>query len=179
MFCYTCNNCKECQNSYFKQEILPFTYSWSISWKTMKLKLHKGSSIWRRDKIILENMLLLLFLLPPANEVWGKVMFSQVCVNHSVHGGGSLSRGHPRPSQTEIHIDTDPLTETSGQRPPGQRPPWTETLLDRDPLDRDPLYGKERMVRILLERILVVVVVVMLSIVLYHTDTTTRAGCLR
>ena len=27
-------------------------------------------------------------LLLPANEVWGKVIFSQVCVNHSVHRGG-------------------------------------------------------------------------------------------
>ena len=26
--------------------------------------------------------------LPPANEVWGKVIFSQACVKNSVHGGG-------------------------------------------------------------------------------------------
>ena len=26
--------------------------------------------------------------LPPANEVCGKVIFSKVCVSHSVHGGG-------------------------------------------------------------------------------------------
>ena len=26
-------------------------------------------------------------LLPPASEVWGKVIFSQACVSHSVHGG--------------------------------------------------------------------------------------------
>ena len=40
-------------------------------------------------------------LLPPANEVWGKVIFSQACVKNSVHrgglpgpgGGGSWSRG--------------------------------------------------------------------------------------
>ena len=25
--------------------------------------------------------------LPPANEVWGKVIFSQVCVKNSVHRG--------------------------------------------------------------------------------------------
>ena len=25
--------------------------------------------------------------LPPANEVWGKVIFSQACVKNSVHGG--------------------------------------------------------------------------------------------
>ena len=29
-------------------------------------------------------------LLPPANEVWGKVIFSETCVSHSVNGGGSL-----------------------------------------------------------------------------------------
>ena len=42
-------------------------------------------------------------LLPPANEVWGKVIFSQACVKNSVHregcllpgGGGCLLRGVP------------------------------------------------------------------------------------
>ena len=29
--------------------------------------------------------------LPPANEVWGKVIFSQACVKNSVHGGGGGS----------------------------------------------------------------------------------------
>ena len=40
------------------------------------------------------------FLLPPANEVWGKVMFLHLSVSHSVHRGslglcpvGSLSGG--------------------------------------------------------------------------------------
>ena len=27
-------------------------------------------------------------LLPPINEVWGKVIFSVACVKNSVHGGG-------------------------------------------------------------------------------------------
>ena len=31
--------------------------------------------------------------LPPANEVWGKVIFSQACVKNSVHRGGAWSRG--------------------------------------------------------------------------------------
>ena len=26
-------------------------------------------------------------LLPPANEVWGKIIFSQACVKNSVHRG--------------------------------------------------------------------------------------------
>ena len=30
-------------------------------------------------------------LLPPANEVWGKVIFSEVCVKNSVHGGKGVS----------------------------------------------------------------------------------------
>ena len=32
-------------------------------------------------------------LLPPANEVWGKVIFSETCVKNSVHRGGACSRG--------------------------------------------------------------------------------------
>ena len=40
--------------------------------------------------------------LPPANEVWGKVIFPEVCVSHSVYGGrggrqdihGREGRGH-------------------------------------------------------------------------------------
>ena len=28
--------------------------------------------------------------LPPANEVWGKVIFSEACVKNSVHGGGGV-----------------------------------------------------------------------------------------
>ena len=31
--------------------------------------------------------------LPPANKVWGKVIFSQACVKNSVHGGGCLLGG--------------------------------------------------------------------------------------
>ena len=50
------------------------------------------------------------FLLPPANDVWGKVIFSQVSVVLFIGGGISL-------------------TETALNRePPGQRIPWTETL---------------------------------------------------
>ena len=29
--------------------------------------------------------------LPTANEVWGKVIFSEACVKNSVHGGGGGS----------------------------------------------------------------------------------------
>ena len=45
------------------------------------------------------------FLLPPANEVWDKVIFSQTCVKNSVYrgqdvpapGGGSGPGGVPAP----------------------------------------------------------------------------------
>ena len=59
------------------------------------------------------------------NEVWSKVIISQVSVRPQ--GGG----GRDRPPWTDT-----PQTETpSGQRlPSGQRSPWTETPLDRDPL---------------------------------------------
>ena len=48
-------------------------------------------------------------LLPPANEVWGKVIFSVACVKNSVHrGGGSAS--------VQTHTPWK-------QRPPGSIPP--------------------------------------------------------
>ena len=31
--------------------------------------------------------------LPPAIEVWGKVIFSEACVKKSVHGGGLVTGG--------------------------------------------------------------------------------------
>ena len=33
-------------------------------------------------------------LLPPANEVWGKVIFSEACVKNSVHSGGRGVQAH-------------------------------------------------------------------------------------
>ena len=36
------------------------------------------------------NYTKLAMSLPPANEVWGKVIFSQAGVKNSVHGGGSV-----------------------------------------------------------------------------------------
>ena len=32
-------------------------------------------------------------LLPPANEVWGKVIFSEACVKNSVHSGACMAGG--------------------------------------------------------------------------------------
>ena len=61
-------------------------------------------------------------LLPPANEVWGKAIFSQASVCAQREKGVSL---------TETPLDRDP--------PPRQRPPGQRDHLDRDPLNRDPL----------------------------------------
>ena len=113
-------------------------------------------------------------LLLPANEVWGKVIFSQACVSHSVHRGeGSLydvtscltawsyvpsgglclwSHFPPgvSPWQRPPPLDRDLLdSDPPGRSPPGQRPP------NRDPLDSGTSYGKDWVVRTLLECILV------------------------
>ena len=79
-------------------------------------------------------------LLPPENEVWGKVIFSEACVKNSVHGEGSASvRAGIPPPWTRHH----PL----GPAPQDQAPPhWTKhptgpsTPLDQaTPLGPDPL----------------------------------------
>ena len=49
-------------------------------------------------------LFLLVWLLPPANEVWGKVMFSEASVCHSVH----REAGGPRGCRHLI-LDADPL----------------------------------------------------------------------
>ena len=63
-------------------------------------------------------------LLPPANEVWGKVIFLHLSVSHSVHGGG-VSAWAPLPRQTP-----------PGQTPPRQTPPG-QTPSGRQPLQAD------------------------------------------
>ena len=65
-------------------------------------------------------------ILPPANEVWGKVIFSEACVKNSVHRGrGCLS----------ACWDTTPL----GADPPGTRhPPRSRHPPTRHPPTRHP-----------------------------------------
>ena len=66
-------------------------------------------------------------LIPPGNEVWGKVTFSEVCVKNSVHrGGGSVS----------VHAGIPPpLTRQPQTRhPPGSRHPLDQA----PPLGADP-----------------------------------------
>ena len=117
-------------------------------------------------------------LLPPAKEVWGKVMFSQVVVcpqEGSLHDVTScLAAWSHVPSRGFLPLVPCSFPgQTPGQRPPlldrdlYTGTPWTETplphrdpppdrhLLDRRPVHRIPPYGKECVVCILLECILV------------------------
>ena len=48
------------------------------------------------------------FLLPPADEVWGKVIFSVACVKNSVHRGGlpqCMLGYHPLGADTPLGAD--------------------------------------------------------------------------
>ena len=91
--------------------------------------------IWRMSKWAYAiKLYLLLVFLPPANEVWGKVIFSEVCVKNSVHRGVCLSacwdtpppgtRQAPpwdqAPSRTGTSKDQAPLQT---RHPPNQVPP--------------------------------------------------------
>ena len=80
--------------------------------------------------------------LPPANKVWGKVMFLQACVSHSVHGGHL----YDVTSCLAIwyHVPSGGSQSLVPSEAPEQKLP---------PLDRD-LYGEERAIHILLECIL-------------------------
>ena len=67
------------------------------------------------------------FLLPPANEVWGKVIFSEACVKNSVHGGGGSASVHagipPRPpSPEQAHPPGTEHAGRYGQRAGGTHP---------------------------------------------------------
>ena len=69
---------------------------------------------------------MVLLFLPPANEVWGKVMFlhlsvilftGECCVfQHATGGGGVVSASGPGGVHPQGHTHT-----------PGQTPPWTYT----------------------------------------------------
>ena len=54
--------------------------------------------------------------LPPANEVWGKVIFSEACVKNSVHKGRSAS----------VHVWIPPLPPPGISHPPGAGTPWDQ-----------------------------------------------------
>ena len=95
-------------------------------------------------------------LLPPANEVWGKVIFSVACVKNSVHRRGEYlgrytpcgqvqPRGQVHPPR-QVH---PPWAGISPRQvhPPGQVHPREQCMLGDT--------GNKRAVRILLECILV------------------------
>ena len=105
------------------------------------------------------------FSLPPANEVWGKVIFSEVCVKNSVHRGEYLGRYppdqvHPPGPGTPPRPGTPPgrYTYPRDQVPPIGTPPGSGTLSrTRYPPEKCMLgdTGNKRAVSILLECILV------------------------
>ena len=69
------------------------------------------------------NLVTKLPLLPPANEVWDKVIFLVACVKNSVHGGGEyLGRYTPRAgtTPTPVRYTPSPRAGTSPPHPPGQ-----------------------------------------------------------
>ena len=76
-----------------------------------------------------------------ANEVFGKVMFLQACVSHSVYWGeGGFCPGVSLTETpwTEIPWTENPQTETPLDKDLLDRDPWIEAPLDRDPLDKGP-----------------------------------------
>ena len=98
--------------------------------------------------------------LPPANEVWGKVIFSVACVKNSVHGGGTRAgtppgQVHP-PGRYTPPRQVHPLGRYT---PLGRYPPWAGTPPGQLHPPREQCMlgdtGNKRAVRILLECILV------------------------
>ena len=92
--------------------------------------------------------------LPPANEVWGMVIFSVACVKNSVHGGGAPGQVRP-PGRYTPRAGTPP-----GQvHPLGRYPPWAGTPPGQLHPPREQCMlgdtGNKRAVHILLECILV------------------------
>ena len=88
-------------------------------------------------------------LLPPANKVWGKVIFSVACVNNSVQRVGCLPQcmlGYTHPPEQTSREQTPPGSRhppradtppeqmpplgadtPQSRHPPGNRPPWEQT----------------------------------------------------
>ena len=78
--------------------MLNFTHqilSWNLVWRliackrgVLGLKLYTFYKAHCCAKILGYVSCVMISLLQPANEVWGKVIFSEVCVKNSVHGRG-------------------------------------------------------------------------------------------
>ena len=88
--------------------------------------------------IVFFSMFYLTLFLSPANEVWGKVIFSVACVKNSVHRGSvSVHAGIPYPPGP----GTPPLEQTPfwSRHPQEQAPPGTRypSPRSRHPPPRD------------------------------------------
>ena len=94
-----------------------------------KYETQINTDVWtspsRYIHFTLRNMkVCLVYLLPPAIEVWGKVIFSVACVKNSVHGRGGLPQcmlGYHPPGQTAPQEQNPPRADTP--TPPDQAPP--------------------------------------------------------
>ena len=65
--------------------------------------------------------------LPPANEVWAKVIFSEACVKNSVHGGSSTWAGTPPgPGRHTPWDQTGTPPDQAGTLPGPGTPPWDQ-----------------------------------------------------
>ena len=113
--------------------------------------------------------------LPYANEVWGKVIFSQASVSPSVHGGGGgwLMMSLPvwLPGPMFLRGISGPMFLPGGL--PDTRPPWTE------PPPPPPPCGKEWTVRIILECILFTVCNVVAARCFYTCHSVHRGASAR
>ena len=67
------------------------------------------------------------WLLPPANEVWGKVKYSVSCVKNSVHTRGVPGQVPPLGRYTPHWAGTPTLGRYTplGRYPPGRYTPWS------------------------------------------------------
>ena len=103
-------------------------------------------------------------LLPPANEVWGKVIFLHLSVILFKGGSASVHAGKTPPTQEQ----TPPGADTPGADPAGTDTPEEQTPLQEQtpPQEQTPLWAQcmlgdtanKQVVRILLECILVHVI---------------------
>ena len=75
-------------------------------------------------------------LLPPTNEVWGKVIFSEACVKNSLHRVGS-TWGPPPPLRYQAHTPEQQTPSGRHTPPPPGAPPQPGTPPDQvHPLDQ-------------------------------------------
>ena len=90
-----------------------------------------------------------LLLLPPANEIWGKVIFSEVCVKNSVHMPQCMLGYHHPPGPGTPpgtrHTPQDHAHSPGPGTPPGQgTPPDQVPLRTRHtPWDQAPPLGPD------------------------------------